>query len=48
MKKTLEQQLNELQEKRKAFEKEKLLWEDANKVTLDELRRRSLESNSKE
>lgn len=48
MKKNLEQQQKELDEKRKAFDKEKTSWEDINKVTLDELRRRSLESNSKE
>jgi septin 7 len=48
MKKALEQQINELEEKRRAYEKEKQAWEQSNNVTLEELRRRSLEANSKE
>ncbi|KAL0279372.1 UNVERIFIED_CONTAM: hypothetical protein PYX00_000951 [Menopon gallinae] len=48
MRKSLELQLQELEEKRKAFEKEKQQWELNNGVTIEELRRRSLEANSKE
>ncbi|XP_069674007.1 septin-7 isoform X3 [Periplaneta americana] len=48
MKKALEQQINELEEKRRAYEKEKQAWEQSNNVTLEELRRRSLEANSKD
>ncbi|XP_052124955.1 septin-7 isoform X6 [Frankliniella occidentalis] len=48
MKKSLEQQLRDLEEKRVAFDKERLAWEQQNGVTLQELRRRSLEANSKE
>jgi septin 7 len=48
MKKALEQQIIELEEKRQAYEKEKQAWEHCNNVTLEELRRRSLEANSKE
>ncbi|KAK3919227.1 Protein peanut [Frankliniella fusca] len=48
MKKSLEQQLRDLEEKRAAFDKERLTWEQQNGVTLQELRRRSLEANSKE
>ncbi|GAB0094726.1 Protein peanut [Sergentomyia squamirostris] len=47
-KKTLEIQIRELEDRRRAFEQEKKEWEDSNGVTLDELRRRSLEANSKE
>jgi len=48
MKKALEQQISELEEKRRAYEKEKQAWEQSNNVTLEELRRRSLEASSKE
>lgn len=48
MRKSLEAQMLELEEKRKQFEKEKREWEMNNGVTLEELRRRSLEANSKE
>ncbi|GFG28388.1 hypothetical protein Cfor_01759, partial [Coptotermes formosanus] len=47
MKKALEQQVSELEEKRRAYEKEKQAWEQSNNVTLEELRRRSLEASSK-
>lgn len=46
--KALELQIRELEERRKAFEQEKIDWEQHNGVTLDEMRRRSLEANSKE
>ncbi|GAB6027739.1 Septin-7, variant 2 [Chamberlinius hualienensis] len=48
MKKNLDQQQKDMDDKRKAFEKEKSNWEEANKVSLEDLRRRSLENNSKE
>lgn len=48
MKKGLEQQISELEDKRRAYEKEKQAWEQSNNVTLEELRRRSLEASSKE
>lgn len=44
----LESQVRELEERRRAFEQEKKDWEEHNGVTLDELKRRSLEANSKE
>ncbi|XP_055708621.1 septin-7 isoform X28 [Phlebotomus papatasi] len=47
-KKTLEIQIRELEDRRRAFEQEKKEWEEANGVTLEELKRRSLEANSKE
>lgn len=47
-KKALEQQARDLDDRRKAFEQEKHQWEQQNGVSLDELRRRSLEANSKE
>ncbi|XP_035911856.1 septin-7 isoform X1 [Anopheles stephensi] len=47
-KKALELQIRELEDRRKAFEQEKSEWEQQNGVTLDELRRKSLEANSKE
>lgn len=47
-KKALELQIRELEERRRLFEQEKKEFEDANNITLDELRRRSLEANSKE
>ncbi|XP_052861351.1 septin-7 [Anopheles cruzii] len=47
-KKALELQIRELDDRRKAFEHEKADWEQQNGVTLDELRRKSLEANSKE
>ncbi|XP_022905726.1 septin-7 [Onthophagus taurus] len=43
--KTLEQQAKELEEKRRQFELEKEEWEKENQVTLEELRRRSLEGS---
>lgn len=46
--KALENQIQELEKQRREFEQEKKQWEEVNGVTLDELRRRSLESNSKE
>lgn len=48
MKKALEQQISELEEKRRAYEQEKQVWEQSNHVTLEELRRKSLEASSKE
>ncbi|XP_047000685.1 septin-7 [Schistocerca americana] len=48
MRKTYEQQVKELEEKRREFEKEKQMWEQTNNVSLEDLRRRSLEANSKE
>lgn len=45
---SLEQQAKELEEKRRAFDAEKLAWEQQSGVSLDDLRRRSLEANSKE
>jgi septin 7 len=45
---SLEAQKLELEEKRKAFENEKLAWENASGLTLEEMRRRSLEANSRE
>lgn len=47
-KKALELQVRELEDRRKAFEIEKAEWEQQNGVTLEELRRKSLEANSKE
>lgn len=43
MKKSLELQIKELEEKRKALEAEKTAWEQTNGITIEELRRRSLE-----
>ncbi|XP_046661507.1 septin-7-like isoform X3 [Homalodisca vitripennis] len=43
MRKALEAQVSELEEKRKALEAEIAAWESSNGVSLDELRRRSLE-----
>jgi septin 7 len=37
-----------LEDRRRAFEQEKGEWEQQNGITLDELRRKSLEANSKE
>lgn len=47
-KKALEVQIRELEERKRAFEQEKTEWESSNGITVDELRRRSLEANSKE
>lgn len=47
-KKALELQIRELEDRRKAFDIEKADWEQHNGVTLEELRRKSLEANSKE
>jgi hypothetical protein len=44
----LEIQIRELEDRRRAFEQEKGEWEQSNGTTLDELRRKSLEANSKE
>lgn len=43
--KSLELQAKELEDKRKQFESEKLAWEQENHITVDELRRRSLEGS---
>lgn len=43
--KSLELQAKELDEKRRQFEAEKLAWEQENHVTVEELRRRSLEGS---
>ncbi|XP_043666168.1 septin-7 isoform X4 [Vespula pensylvanica] len=48
MRRSLEQQVRELEEKRRAFEAEKLAWEQQTGHSIEELRRRSLEANSKE
>ncbi|XP_057371702.1 septin-7-like isoform X2 [Daphnia carinata] len=45
---SLEAQKLELEEKRKAFENERAAWENASGLTLEEMRRRSLEANSRE
>lgn len=44
-KKSLEQQAKELDDKRRQFELEKEAWEKENQVTVEELRRRSLEGS---
>lgn len=48
MRRSLEQQLRELEEKRRAFEVERQVWEQQTGQSIDDLRRRSLEANSKE
>ncbi|XP_063982209.1 septin-7 isoform X3 [Diachasmimorpha longicaudata] len=48
MRSSLEQQLRELEDKRRAFEAEKQVWEQQTGHSIDELRRRSLEANSKD
>ncbi|XP_015593672.1 septin-7 isoform X5 [Cephus cinctus] len=48
MRRSLEQQVRELEDKRRAFEAEKSTWEQQTGHSLEELRRRSLEANSKE
>ncbi|XP_078035000.1 septin 7-like protein pnut isoform X1 [Augochlora pura] len=48
MRRSLEQQVRELEEKRRAFEAEKMAWEQQTGQSIEELRRRSLEANSKE
>lgn len=48
MRRSLEQQVRELEDKRRAFEAEKLTWEQQTGQSIEELRRRSLEANSKE
>ncbi|XP_057324720.1 septin-7 isoform X2 [Microplitis mediator] len=48
MRRSLEQQLRELEDKRRAFEAERQVWEQQTGQTLEELRRRSLDANSKE
>ena len=44
----LEEQRRELEERRAAFRREREDWERLNGVTVAELRRRELESHSKE
>ena len=44
----LEEQRRELEDRRTSFLREREDWERTNGVTVDELRRRELESNSKE
>ncbi|XP_031785721.1 septin-7 isoform X3 [Nasonia vitripennis] len=48
MRRSLEQQAKELEEKRRAFEGERSGWEQQTGHSIEELRRRSLEANSKE
>jgi septin 7 len=48
MRRSLEQQAKELEEKRRAFESERSSWEQQTGHSIEELRRRSLEANSKE
>jgi len=48
MRSKLKAEMAELEEERQRFEKERRQWEGANNVTLEELRRRSLESISRE
>ncbi|XP_072748449.1 septin-7 isoform X3 [Anoplolepis gracilipes] len=48
MRRSLEQQVRELEEKRRAFESDKTAWEQQTGHSIEELRRRSLEANSKE
>nr|CAD7260568.1 unnamed protein product [Timema shepardi] len=48
MRKSLSQQIAELEERQETFEKEKKQWEQLNNITLEEMRRRSLEANSKD
>lgn len=43
-KEKLEQQKRELEAKMMAFEQEKMAWEQANNITIDELKRLSMES----
>ena len=44
----LEEQRRELEERRTTFLREKEEWERTSGITVDQLRRRELESNSKE
>ncbi|KAF2363981.1 Septin-type guanine nucleotide-binding (G) domain [Trinorchestia longiramus] len=48
MRRKLETDMAELEEERERFEKERRAWESTNNITVEELRRRSLESISKE
>lgn len=48
MRRSLEQQMKEVEEKRRAFEAEKSQWEHQTGLSIEELRRKSLEANSKE
>ncbi|CAG0920199.1 unnamed protein product [Notodromas monacha] len=48
MRSNIEQQERELKERRKAFENEVLQWEQSYGITMEDVRRLSLESNSKE
>lgn len=45
---SLEAQKLELEERRKGLEAERAAWEQASGVTLEEMRRRSLEASSRE
>lgn len=46
--KALEMSIRELDDRKRCFDQEKHEWENQNGITLDELRRRSLEASSKE
>ncbi|XP_014210307.1 septin-7 isoform X3 [Copidosoma floridanum] len=48
MRRSLEQQSKEVDEKRRAFESERSAWEQQAGVSIEDLRRKSLEANSKE
>lgn len=48
MRRSLEQQAKELEEKRRAFEADRSNWEQQTGVSIEDLRRKSLEANSKE
>ena len=48
MRRSLELQAKELEEKRRAFEGDRSTWEQQTGHSIEELRRRSLEANSKE
>ncbi|XP_043278248.1 septin-7 isoform X4 [Venturia canescens] len=48
MRRSLEQHIRELEEKRRVFEAEKTAWEQQTGHSIEDLRRRSLEANSKD
>jgi septin 7 len=48
MRKSLEKLQRDVEERKKQFESEKFAWEQANGISFDELKRRSLEALSKE
>lgn len=48
MKVQLEKLKRDIADKKKQFENDKLVWEQANGISVEELRRRSLEALSKE